>query len=183
MTIRKIGVVLVAVAVTLMAFGSPDGFCADVAKIGTVDFQKIFENSAAGKAAKNQITTAGQGMNADLEKIKKEIDALKGMIEKNSSSGLLSKAALDDKKWELGRKVNEVKALKKRFDQKIQKLQVSLINDARKDVLQIIADYGKKEGYLLIIEELGVVYAPKTLDLTDKITQLYDTAYAKRKKG
>jgi outer membrane protein len=105
------------------------------------------------------------------------------MIEKNSSSGLLSKAALDDKKWELGRKVNEVKALKKRFDQKIQKLQVSLINGARKEVLQIIADYGKKEGYLLIIEELGVVYAPKTLDLTDKITQLYDTAYAKRKKG
>ncbi len=183
MAIRKIGVVLVAAAVTLMAFGSPDGFCADVAKIGTVDFQKIFENSAAGKAAKNQITTAGQRMNADLEKIKKEIDALKGMIEKNSSSGLLSKAALDDKKWELGRKVNEVKALKKRFDQKIQKLQVSLINDARKEVLQIIADYGKKEGYLLIIEELGVVYAPKTLDLTDKITQLYDTAYAKRKKG
>ena len=182
MIIRKIGFVLAIMTISFIALGSPNGFCADVAKIGTVDFQKIFENSAAGKAAKNKITKEGQRMNVDLEKIKKEIDSLKALIEKDSSSGLLSKAALDDKRWELGRKVDEVKALKKRFDQKLQKVQVQLINNARKEVLKIIADYGKKEGYLLIIEELGVVYAPQSLDLTDKIIQLYNADYAKRKK-
>lgn len=182
MTIRKMVVVSIAMVITLIAFGSPVGHCADIAKIGTIDFQKIFESSAAGKAAKNKINQEGQRMNAELEKAKEEIDSLKQIIEKDTSSGLLSKTALDDKKWELGRKVEEVKALKSRFDQKLQKMQVSLINDARKDVLKIIGDYGKKEGFLLIIEELGVVYAPKSLDLTDKIIQLYNAAYAKQGK-
>lgn len=182
MTIRNIFVGIIAVAATLMAFGIPNGLCADVAKIGTVDFQKIFENSAAGKAAKNQINKEGQQMNSDLDTIKGEIKGLQELIEKDSSSGVLSKTALDDKKWELNRKVNEVKALRKRFDNKIQKMQVQLINEVRKEVLKIISDYGKKEGYLMIIEEMGVAYAPQSLDITDKIIQVYNTAYAKQGK-
>jgi outer membrane protein len=75
-----------------------------------------------------------------------------------------------------------VKALKKRFDRKIQELQVRLINGVRKDVLGIITEYGKKEGYLMIIEDINVVYTPKTLDITDKIIQLYDAQYAKKSK-
>jgi outer membrane protein len=182
MTIRKIVVVSIAAAITLVAFGIPNGFCADVAKIGTVDFQRIFENSAAGKAAKSQINQEGQLMNADLDKIQTDIKELQNFIDKNNSSGVVSKAALDDKKWELNRKVEEVKALKKRFDHKIQTMQVQLINTVRKDVLSVIADYGKKEGFLLIIEEMGVVYAPQSLDITDKIIQLYNAAYAKQDK-
>lgn len=180
MTIRKKILSIIAVGVTLMLFGNQNGFCADVAKIGTVDFQKIFENSAAGKAAKNKINQEGQRMNADLDKIQKEIKKLQELIEKDSSSGVMSKAALDDKKWELNRKVEEVKALKKRFDHKIQKMQVRLINGVRKEVLKLIDDYGKKEGFLLIIEEMGVVYAPKSIDITDKIIQLYNTTNAKK---
>lgn len=182
MIIRKTLFNIIAVFITLTVLGSPYGYCADVAKIGTVDFQKIFENSAAGKAAKSLINQAGQRMNADLEKIQKEIKDLQGLIEKDSSSGVMSKAVIDDKKWELGRKVDEVKALKKRYDRKIQKLQVDLINAVRKDVLQIIEAYGKKEGFLMIIEDMGVVYAPQSIAVTDKIIQLYNADYAKKKK-
>lgn len=182
MIIRKTIFGIIAVFVTLTVLGSPYGYCADVAKIGTVDFQKIFENSAAGKAAKSQINQEGQRMNADLEKIQKEIKNLQGLIEKDSSSGVMSKAAIDDKKWELGRKVEEVKALKKRYDRKIQKLQVDLINSVRKDVLKIIEAYGKKEGFLMIIEDMGVVYAPQSIAITDKIIQLYNADYTKKGK-
>ena len=57
-----------------------------------------------------------------------------------------------------------------------------LINGVRKEVHDIIGEYAKKEGYLLIVEDLNVVYAPKTLDITDKIIQLYDAQYAKKSK-
>jgi len=178
MQFRKL-MMCIAIGATVIAFGTSNGFCADVAKIGTVNFQKIFNNSAAGKAVKNQITKEGRGMNADLEKIQKEIDELQKML-KDSDSGVMNDTARENKQWELGRKINEVKALKKRFDRKIQELQVRLINGVKKDVLEIISAYGKKEGFLLVLEDINIVYAPQTLDITDKIIQLYDASYSKK---
>ena len=182
MTIRKSIICAITLFAMLVIFSSPYGYCADVAKIGTVDFQKIFENSAAGKAAKSQLNQEGQRMNADLEKIQEEIKNLQGTIEKDSNSGVMTKVAIDDKRWELSRKVEEVKALKKRYDRKIHKLQVELINSVRKNVLKIIEAYGKKEGFLIIIEDMGVVYAPQSIAITDKIIQLYNADYAKKSK-
>ena len=181
MQFRKI-VLLTVVGIALIAFESTAGYCADVAKIGTVSFEKIFNNSAGGKAVKNQINEEGRSMNADLEKLQDEIKQLQDLIGKADSAGVMNETARENKSWELDRKIDEVKALKKRYDRKIQELQVRLINGVRKDVLNIIADFGKKEGYLLIIEDLNAVYVPQTLDITDKIIQLYDVQYAKKSK-
>jgi outer membrane protein len=181
MQIRKL-IKLATMTTVLMAFCSTSGFCADVAKIGTVNFEKIFNSSAGGKAVKNQINEAGRGMNAQLEKIQENIKGLQDLLSNDSSASLLDDSAKENKRWELERKIDEVKALKKRFDRKIQELQVRLINEVRKDVLGIIHEYGKKEGYLMIIEDINVVYTPKTLDITDKIIQLYDVQYSKKAK-
>ena len=101
-------------------------------------------------------------------------------MKKDAETGVLNDTARETKQWELNRKIDEVKALKKRFDRKIQTLQVKLINGVKKDVLKIVSDYSKKEGYLLIMEDINIVYAPKTLDITDKIIQLYDASYSKK---
>jgi outer membrane protein len=47
--------------------GSWIGLCADVAKIGVVEFQRLFENSVAGKEIKAKITTQGKKMEAELK--------------------------------------------------------------------------------------------------------------------
>lgn len=179
MHLRKIVLVLLVGAIVI-TFGSTKGMCADVAKIGIVNFQKIFNNSAAGKAVKQKITKEGRRMNSDLEKLQKEIKELQQMLGKDGGTGVLNETAKEDKRWELDRKINEVKALKKRYDRKIQELQVRLINGVKKDVLKIIADYSKKEGYLLVLEDINIVYAPQTLDITDKVIHLYDASHAKK---
>lgn len=181
MQVRKM-ITKIIIGTALLTFASTSGFCADVAKIGTVNFEKIFNSSAAGKSVKNEIKQEGLSMNAQLEKVQNEIKALQELLGKDESAGVLDETAKENKRWELARKIEEVKALKKRFDRKIQELQVRLINGVRKDVLGIISEYGKKEGYLMIIEDLNVVYTPKTLDITDKIIQLYDVQYAKKSK-
>jgi outer membrane protein len=181
MQIRKL-IKLVTMLMVLIVLGSTSGFCADVAKIGTVNFEKIFNSSAGGKAVKNQINEEGRSMNTQLEKFQKDIKDLQDLLGKDSSAGVLDESARENKRWELERKIDEVKALKKRFDRKIQELQVRLINGVRQDVLGIITAYGQKEGYLMIIEDINVVYTPKTLDVTDKIIQMYDVQYSKKSK-
>jgi Skp family chaperone for outer membrane proteins len=119
-------------------------------------------------------------MNADLEKLQKEIKELQELLSKEGEAGVMNNSARENKRWELDRKINEVKALKKRYDRKIQELQIRLINGVKKNVLEIIADYSKKEGYLLVLEDINIVYAPQSLDITDKIIQLYDASHNKK---
>lgn len=178
MLFRKL-LTLVLFTAILIVLGTSTGFCADVAKIGTVSFQKILNNSAAGKAAKNTINKEGQSMNADLEKLQNDIKELQETL-KDSGAGVMTDAARENQQWELNKKVNEAKALKSRYERKIQELQIKLIQDVKKDVLKIIADYAKKQGYLLILEDINLVYAPQSLDITDKIIQLYDASYSKK---
>jgi outer membrane protein len=179
MEIRKTAIIA-AMGITLVMLGSTVGFCADVAKIGTVSFQKILSNSSAGKAAQEQITQEGQRMEADLKQKGEEIKTLEQKLKQNAD--VMSKEGRDEKSWELDRKINDIKALKKKYDHDIQELQMRLVNKMRKDLLQIIKDYGKKEGYLLIVEDISVVYAPQTLDITDQVIQIYNEQHAKQGK-
>jgi outer membrane protein len=104
------------------------------------------------------------------------------ILSQDGSAAVMNASARENKQWELNRKIEEVKALKNRFDRKIQELQMRLINTVRKEVLQIISDFGKKEGYLLVIEDINLVYAPQALDITDKIIELYNSQTKKRAK-
>ena len=180
MRIRKTVIVMMTVFAFLLTSGITTGFCADVAKIGTINFQKIFENSTGGKAVKELINTEGQRMEQDLKQNGEEIKALESRLEKDT--GIMSKEAREELKWELDRKIADVKALKMKYDRKIQEMQVRLVNEVRQEVLQVIQSHGKKEGYLLILEDISVVYAPGNLDITDVIIKLYNEQYAKRGK-
>ena len=154
-------------------------FSADVAKIGTISFQKIFDNSIAGKAAKEEINREGRRMEADLKSKGDEIKSLQQQLD--NDGGLLSKEAREEKKWQLNRMVDDVKALKRKYDRQIQEFQVKHVNQIKKDVLDIIQNYGKKEGYLLILEDIGVIYAPQSVEITDQIIQIYNDRQTQNK--
>ncbi|MDA8137395.1 MAG: OmpH family outer membrane protein [Desulfobacteraceae bacterium] len=181
---QLIKAMIIAVTAFVLAMAAaPTGFCADVAKIGTVNFQKIFEKSTAGQAAKEKIQSEGQRMEQDLKQKGEEINALEKRLSQDSGTGVMSKDAHEDKRWELERKIDEVKALKKKYDRQIQELQMQEINQVRQNVLKLIQEYGKKEGYLLIVEDLTVVYAPQQLDITDVIIKQYNEQSKQSGKG
>jgi outer membrane protein len=97
MYIRK-SITLITLAMALLMFSSTSGFCADVAKIGTVNFEKIFNSSAGGKAVKNQINEEGRSMNAQLEEVQKKIKDLQALLGKDSSAGVLDESAKENKR-------------------------------------------------------------------------------------
>ena len=177
MQIRNIVKMTVIICFILIA-GNQAAMCADVAKIGVVNFQKILENSEAGKAAKKELTTEGQAMEADLQKRGGEINEMRQMLERDT--GIMSKEARDEKQWELNRKIEDAKAVKQKYDRKIQDLQVQLLSAIRQDLIGLIREYGQKQGYLMIIENISVVYAPETIEISDAIIKLYNEQYSQK---
>lgn len=175
--IMRFGKTAILTSVMLMLMTSMS-HAADVAKIGLVDFQKVFEKSLAGKDAKAEINTQGKEMEANLKKKGAEIETLRKKLDKEAV--LMDKGMRNDKEREFRIKVNDFKMLQKKYEGEIKNLQKSVLNRLKKDVLGIVEEIGKKEGYLMIMENVGVVYAPSSMNITDQVIQKYDASYKKK---
>jgi outer membrane protein len=51
-----------------------------------------------------------------------------------------------------------------------------IIDRIRTQLIDIIKNIGKKDGFLLIMEknQAGVLYSPSTVDITEKVIRLYN---------
>ncbi len=159
----------VACILSMIMLGSPFALAADVAKIGVIDFQKILEASAAGKAIQAELKAKNEILGADLQKKGAEIEEISKRLERESM--VMSKEMREQKEREHRIKVNDFKSLQKKYRAELQKLQVEMMQKLQSDLTAITAEIGKKEGYLLIMDKRRVVYAPTSVDLTDKIIQ------------
>ena len=146
---------------------------ADVAKIGVIDLQKILETSNAGKAIQAELKSKNEKMAADLQKKGSEIEKISKRLERESM--VMSKEMREEKEREQRIKVNDFKTLQKRYRAELQKLQVELMQQLQAKITANTEEVGKKEGYLLIMDKRGVIYAPTSVDLTDKIIQKLNT--------
>lgn len=165
--------------IALFGFTAP-GFAADVAKIGIVDFQKVFETSSAGKEAKAEINTQGKKLETDLKAKGGELEELKKRLEREAL--VMSREKREEKEREFRIQVNDFKSLQKKYERDLQRTQKRLLGEMKKEVLKIITEVGKAEGYLMIIEKIGVLYAPTALDISDTIIQKYNESKAKAAK-
>jgi outer membrane protein len=169
---------ITTLGVFLLTLGAPLGFCADAIKTGTVNFQKIFENSTGGKAVKDQINAEGQRLEKDLQQRADEIKALEDRLARDT--GVMSPQAREEQRWEMERKVEDLNRLKRNYERRIQDMQMRLVNEVRQSVLQVIQAHAQKEGYTLIMEDISVVYAAPHLDITEAILKGYNEQYAKQ---
>jgi outer membrane protein len=96
----------------------------------------------------------------------------------------MSKEMREEREREIRIKINDFKSLQQKYMTEFKLQEQRHVGRIQKDVSELIEDIGKKEGYLLIIEkrEGGVLYTPKTIDITDKLIQIYNAKFATSEK-
>jgi len=156
-------------AVLLLA---PIAHSADVAKIGIVDFQQIIEESEPGKKAKAEINVQGKKMEKELKSKAAEIEEMKKQMEREALVMSAEKREQSDRDFRI--KVNDFKSLQRKYEQDLQRLQKRMIGQLQKDVFLITKEIGKKEGFQLILEKTGVLYVPRSLNITDRVIAEYN---------
>jgi outer membrane protein len=170
-----------AISIIIIIFVSQHAFGADVAKIGVIDLQKILETSAIGKFIQSELRTQKNKMEADLKKKGTEIENIQKRLERESM--VMGKEKREEKERESRIKINDFKSLQKKYRSDLQKLEGKLMQQLSDDINAIVNEMGKKEGYLLIINKLGVIYSPNSIDITDKIIGKLNTKFTKKKKN
>ena len=171
---------IVSLTLIILFFGFiPGAFCADVAKIGVFNFQRILRESSAGKMTKKQISAKGSEFQKKLKAEKKQLDELKKAFEREAL--VLSPEKQKEKQRDFRIRVNDFKRMQEDFAKEFKQLEIRLINKIQKEVFKITNEIGRNEGYLLILEKktAGVVYNPDQLDITDQIIKKYNLKMAK----
>jgi len=169
-----------AISILFLFYLSSSGLAADVAKIGVLDLQKILETSDAGKSIQNELKIQKDKMESDLKQKGAEIETIGKRLERESM--VMSKDMREEKEREQRIKINDFKTLQKKYRTELQTLEVQLMNDLQNDLKALVETMGKKEGYLMIINKLGVLYAPTSIDITDQVIQQLNALTAKKKK-
>jgi outer membrane protein len=177
MRIFKIAFVTMVFSVCFFAASS---YGADVAKIGVVNFQKILEKSDAGKKATAEINKRGKEMESSLKTKGEEIDAIKKKLEREAL--VMSKEMREQKERDIRISINDFKTLKNKYMADFKQHEARLVRDIQKEVLEIVTEMGKKEGFLIIFEkrEAGVLYSPDSIDITDRLIQKYNAIFSKK---
>lgn len=171
------------IASAIIFFVGTTCFGADIAKIGILDFQKILTESSAGKQAQAVINKKGKEMETELKNKGATIEKQKENFERESL--VMSRQMREEKERELRIMINDFKSLQKKYMNDFKEYEARLVKRIRSEILTIVNELAKKEGYLLVLErrEGGVIYYPNTIDISDKVIQAYNLTVAKEGKA
>jgi outer membrane protein len=152
-------------------------------KIGVVNMQKLVKDSEPGRTAMEKLKSDFQEMSKELEGRKSEIEKMKADLEKQSL--VLSQEVKADKELEFKRKVRDYQDTLQSFQKKTQAEEKSLTEPIFKTTLEVIKDYGAKNGYDMIVDGVGagIIYVDEKVDVTNQIIVELNRAWRKKNKS
>jgi outer membrane protein len=143
-------------------------------KVAYVDIQKAINESNAGKDAKKAISK-------DVEKIQhlgaekqKELQTMRESFEKQTL--MLTPEARVSKEKEYQNKSRDFQRWLDDTQNEMNQKRMEMERNISIGLVKVIQKMGADEGYTIILEknESIVLYASKTLDITDRVIKAYD---------
>lgn len=162
-------VVTVCVFAISLALASST-FAAGELKLGSVDVQKILNQSDAGKEATRKLDTKARKAVMEKDSREKELNQLKTELEKQSV--LLAEKERKTKETVYMQRLQEYQQFVEKANKDIQEEKAELTKRIVGDIIKVIQDYGRKKGYfLIVVKNDGMLYLDDKVDLTDAILQ------------
>lgn len=168
---------ILGLAFTFGLAAHPDVAWADeVVKIGVIDLQKAITSSKKGNEVRARLTKKFGRLQKELSMREAEIKKMKEELERQSA--MLSPEAKFEKEKTFKRKVRDFQDQYRDYTQEMKKEEYTNTKPIVDAILIEANKLGKEKGYTLIIErqKAGVIYFPKSLDITDQVVSRYDAA-------
>jgi outer membrane protein len=157
-----------ALAILLLTGGRPAA-AADAPKIAVVNLQTVLETSVAGKAAQSQLKSQRDKLEGDLKQKGTELQELEKRMQREAT--VMSRETREEKEREFRIKASDFQALQKKYRADLQDLERKLMGQLQKDISDLVSEIGKKDGYLLVLSSIGVLYSQPATDITSRLIQ------------
>ncbi len=157
----------------LLFFIGTSGLSAAEIKIGVIDTQKIMMQSKKTAELRTQfLKDLDTRRNEVLDK-QKAAQALEEELKAKAAD--MTYEERRDKTDLLTRRVKEFNRMKEELDEEAKRRDEDLGRRFIRDVGDILRDYQKKEKYTIIMEKGAIVAYDESIDITDKIIEIYDS--------
>jgi len=160
------------VAAGMLAFAGTA--VADETKIGIVDLDQAINATDQGKKAREELQGKQKQAEGQLKPMYEKGKALNEEIQ--SKRFVLSEDALRKKQLDLMDIQNDLKSKGAELEGQFKIDYERLVGPLRDKLLGIITDFGKEQGYTLIIERNtpGLIYTKEALDITDEVVKRFN---------
>jgi outer membrane protein len=145
-------------------------------KVGYLDVAKVFDEYKKTKEADTALEAQAKAKQAERDKLVSEITRLRDELE------LLSEKGKQDKQVVIDEKVKKLQEFDKTTRGDLQKQRDGVVGDILKEIDKVVQDYGKKEGFDLILNDKVIVYKKDALNVTDSILKTLNSQYPGAKK-
>jgi outer membrane protein len=141
-------------------------------RLGVVDVQLVLNQSQKGVAMKQRLDQERATRQRELDARQQEVMKLQAEFEKQAP--LLSEQAKRERSEVLQRKVRDVRRMaedaNRDFDKRVREAEVEIT----REILAIVQEYGKDQGFTVVLERSTLVYAAPTVDITTEVIKRYD---------
>ena len=156
------------------------------AKIVTISVQKVLFTSEAGKEAKKVMDAKMSDLQHGIKPEQDALERLKQEIETKKS--VWSEDVQAEKEREYQKRFRELKIKADDAKYAIGKLEKDLMEPILKELHQVIAEVGEKNGFALIFEytrqglqsPTGLLYASPSMDISDMVLTMLNEKLSKK---
>lgn len=143
-------------------------------RIAVVDMQFVLEASIAGKAAKTDLDGQMKKAKANIEVAKAKLRRQQEELKKQGM--LLSAEAIETKREQIAKDERALQRQVQDMQNDIQRFMAKKIDAIVQDATNLLEGVASEEGYDFVFEKSNqyVVYASKTLDVSQKVVELLD---------
>jgi len=162
---RVICLVLFGVSLTCPLLG------AEEFKIAYVDVGKLFDHYERTKASEAVLEKKGKQKETELEGRVNELKKLRESLE------LLNDKAREAKAREIEAKADELKRFRTNSARDLRQERDEVAQQILQEIQAVVTDYGKTNGFSIILDERTMLYGQPAYDATDEVLALLNRRY------
>jgi len=137
-----------------------------------VDFQKVFQDSLAGKDFTSKLESKRKSF--EDTRNKKEADLVKMNEELKKQQSVLSSEAFEKKRKDFESKVQSFQQELQEDGMKFEKSRNDAVEQVEETTKEILADIAKEKSYSVVISKNAVLFSADNLDISAEVLKKLD---------
>ncbi len=156
----------------LLSWATASSAAQSAIRIGYVDMQEVLNKSQKGIAVRQKLDQERALRQKDLDAKQQEVMKLQAEFEKQAP--LLSEQAKREKSEAIQRKTRDTMRIADDANRDFEKRVREAEMDVTREILGVVQEYGKDQGFTMILERSMLVYAAQAVDVTTDVIKRYD---------
>ena len=168
------GLLAVVALVVMAAVSVPAEAQQSQFPIAVVDVNRVFKDSKQGKAIDKNLKDKGTKLEKEMQAKETELNTMATSIEQDARSGKLTQEAFEKKRNDFQTKAQAFQTQRSKAFEDMNKATEDALKPLQTKTEKAITDIAKTKGYVVVLNSMGVVYAPDAIDITAEVIKAVD---------